>query len=284
MRPIHILLLSVVACFSLGVFATIGSILLDDEPMWEFVSTIFFLGLMGLAALGCSFVLLRGVWRVGMWFGFGFLAAATLLVLDQIWLETIASTWGWGVPEFLIGLTVTWALVIPVAGLIALTRFNNWMRWVRFVTLTMVLLAASMATVAMTIGFHDAYWWAADFFARGMLIVVLLALLGVVTTPVLYLIAGTPARPPVESTPTEMNIECPRCLLRQTVAEGESRCRGCRLKFTIEIEEPRCPTCGYLLYRLQSPRCPECGEALAAEELGPDMAAQQPAAIGDEGR
>jgi hypothetical protein len=72
---------------------------------------------------------------------------------------------------------------------------------------------------------------------------------------------------------TTLDLTCPRCRLRQTVAFGESACAQCELQFTIKVTEPRCPACGYLLYRLTSGTCPECG---AAVRTGAGMASNTP--------
>jgi hypothetical protein len=63
----------------------------------------------------------------------------------------------------------------------------------------------------------------------------------------------------LESAEAQIQIDCPRCMLRQVVPAGPSRCSACGLKFKIEIEEPRCAKCGYLLWQLRERRCPECG-------------------------
>ena len=64
---------------------------------------------------------------------------------------------------------------------------------------------------------------------------------------------------PTSSQFVEMDIHCPRCSHKQTIAIGDATCDSCGLRIHTRIEEPRCPGCGYLLYRLASQQCPECG-------------------------
>ncbi|MFO0829897.1 MAG: hypothetical protein U0572_17275 [Phycisphaerales bacterium] len=60
-----------------------------------------------------------------------------------------------------------------------------------------------------------------------------------------------------------VDLVCPRCRCRGTVALGDSSCAFCGLRFRIAVEEPRCARCGQLLVGSKGDRCPECGRPIA---------------------
>jgi hypothetical protein len=159
------------------------------------------------------------------------------------------------------GVLTVWAIALPVGGLLAMARFDGWLVAVRNVVIGLVMATGAFITLAIVVEPRE------EFAGRLLGALVIVTLLGVVSVPILYRMHGIERREGVETSPLEVRLTCPRCLLEQTVAAGVSRCGRCRLKFNLEIEEPRCPECNYLLYRLTTPRCPECGHALAEEDV-----------------
>jgi uncharacterized paraquat-inducible protein A len=142
-----------------------------------------------------------------------------------------------------------------------MTRFEGLLSLLRAVGLAMVFTLAAMICATVVFRPYDSAWF------RMFGVVAIGAGLSLVGLPILHKMKGIKSPADVETSPLELPITCPRCLLAQTIAAGDSRCAGCRLRFKLEIEEPRCPECNYLLYRLTSPRCPKCGHALANDDI-----------------
>jgi hypothetical protein len=158
-----------------------------------------------------------------------------------------------------------WAVALPHAGLLGLTRFSGGLRVARRLALAAVFALAATIWAATLLEFkHD------DFWVRAVGVLGILAALGTIGMPVLHRIHGLDRDAAVESTPLRLTLTCPRCQLAQTLAAGHSRCARCRLRFHIEIEEPRCPRCDYLLHQLTQPLCPECGARLEAGDVTAD--------------
>jgi hypothetical protein len=62
-----------------------------------------------------------------------------------------------------------------------------------------------------------------------------------------------------------MDIICPMCKRKQTLATGGALCAGCGLRIVIRLEQVQCAKCGHLLYGLKFDRCPECGTAVSEQ-------------------
>jgi hypothetical protein len=59
-----------------------------------------------------------------------------------------------------------------------------------------------------------------------------------------------------------MEVICPLCRKKQSIATGGASCLECGLRIVIHLEQQQCTKCGYLLYGLKFDRCPECGTAV----------------------
>jgi hypothetical protein len=159
------------------------------------------------------------------------------------------------------GLSITWAAALTAGGIAAATRFHAPLSAVRAVVLACIFALAGLLTFAILANPHG------EAMQRFTAALAIATVLGVVALPILHKAIGIKTPAAVVTSPTELAVTCPRCLLAQTITAGDSRCSRCKLKFLMEIEEPRCPECNYLLYRLTSPRCPECGHQLAPEDV-----------------
>ena len=230
------------------VFATLGSVVLFCLP-----------------ALTASGMLERGHWRAVNLAAMVVSVVGLLLFLLVIWvLQPFAKNHWWD--DLLwksMALTAIWAIALPWGAMLGRTQFRDWYRWLRFGSIFVVYLTAATISLAAVFEIEDAPMW------KLLGVLGILTALGTIALPILYKVRGMEKEAGVESTPLEMTVICPRCLLQQTVAAGPSRCTRCRLKFKIEIEEPRCPKCDYLLHRLTRPVCPECGAPLGGEEVAP---------------
>lgn len=233
------------------VFGTLGAVFLFALPM-----------LMSAAMME------RGHWRVAGIADLTIGGIGVLLFLAVIWFNA----WNWFGDDWhvvrLMLLATIWAWALPWAALAGLTAFDNWMRWARLATIGLTFAMAGLLTLILVAEIEE------DVVFRLVGVVGILLALGSVSTPILHRVAGIERRLSVQTTPLEVKLTCPRCLLEQVLPVGRSRCRGCRLKFTLDVEEPRCPGCGYALHRLTQPRCPECGLQLAPTEVAAPRAAE----------
>ena len=256
-----VLLASLAAAAAMGVWGVVFSRYADEKLIGSMLSV----GLFSLTLLGTAIVFDKRRWLVAMCCSFAISAIGLALFLVLIWFRDVL---GYPAREQLarfMGESAIVAIALPLAGLLALTRFEHGLlRMARLAAITLVFICA--ATISIPI-------WADNYvgeeYFKFLAVVAIATGLAVVCLPILHKLAGMP--PPSETVARDvtMTIVCPRCSLSQTVAAGPSRCQRCRLKFTIEIEEPRCPKCGYLLFQLTEPRCPECGQALSTEDVVP---------------
>ena len=263
----RVLLLTLVGSLALAAVLGIWVVLFDsflglDEEVFGTLGTLFLFALPGLLAAS---MLERKHWpgvnAAALIVG----AVGTLLYLGMIWLDRW-QLFDSGPDEWLwksMLLSTTWAWALPWGAALGLTRFEGAILFARLASIAFVYTFAAMLSVLIL--FADD--WDAEWFLRPLAVVGILTALGTLVTPILHVLFGAARPTPLEFTPLELSIRCPRCLTQQTVAQGKSRCGVCRLRFTIAMEEPRCPKCRYLLHRLTTPRCPECGEALAGEEM-----------------
>jgi hypothetical protein len=277
MKLIRVFLIGVIASLSLaallGIYLFLGGWGLGSHDESLIFSTLT-LALFSLTSLGAGIVMDRGspLWRWGMIPAFAVSAVGAVVYLSSFWFlgELVKDWWGWEGREVLhraMGVIAVWAVALPLAGLLGLTRFGNALTWVRGLSIALVYALALTITALIVLGFgtHE------ELLGRGLGVLSILTLLGLIITPILYRVHGIDRVAKPESTPLTMKITCPRCLREQTISTGRSRCENCRLRFALEIEEPRCPKCGYLLHNLTLPRCPECGTAMGAEELPPPV-------------
>ncbi len=70
-----------------------------------------------------------------------------------------------------------------------------------------------------------------------------------------------------------VDLICPVCRKKQSIALGGASCSGCGLQINIQVEQPHCGHCGYILYGNPSGNCPECG-ALIESSTVPTMPAE----------
>ncbi len=258
------LVVSVAIAALFGIFALVTGRRIGDFEYKIILSTMS-VGLFSLTSLVAALVHERGVWRPMMIVGFFVSGFGLVTYLLAIWL--LLDLLPYQSEKYLgklMGIQVVWAIGLPHAGLLALTAFDRKVfRWVRFLSILMVMLLAGFITLIVI--------WSPDFghdvYRRLIGVLSILVAAGTITTPVLQKVVGLDRAAAVQTTKLELQIQCPRCLTMQTVQTGHSRCVQCRLKFEIDIEEPRCPKCQYVLHQLTKPVCPECGCALNPDEL-----------------
>lgn len=233
-----------------------------EGQVWGTLGSIV---LFCLPAMACASLVERGHWtgvmRATMALCLATLAWYLMVVWFHDWIEDWFDDDGWMWKSMLV--PTWWALGLTWMGLLSTPALRNrWSLRAQRLSLAAVLLLALVLTAAVLSEFEvDELTW------KSIGVSGILAALGTVVVPILARIEKLDRVANVESTPLELKLTCPRCLLEQTLASGHSRCARCRLKFHVEIEEPRCPQCGYLLHRLERPQCPECGTALGVEEI-----------------
>lgn len=264
---VRILLIIVLAALTVAALMGVATLITSTSPNEEILLSMLSVGLCGLTALGCGIVLERKIWRAGMIIGLALSGLTLAVYLAEIWFDFVDNFFSYRWDDEVIMTLTIWTLALPVAGLQALTRYDNALTWARWATITAIWVTSAMLSISILGQMDEELWW------RWTAAAMILTVLGIIGNPVLYRIAGARRQLPPETVRLELLLTCPRCLLAQTLPAGESRCRQCRLRFNIEIEEPRCPQCRYLLYNLTSPRCPECGHVLAPEDIVAPVAA-----------
>ncbi len=261
---------SVALAAVMGIFALVTGRRIGDLEVKIILSTMS-VGLFSLTSLVAALVHERSVWRPAMVGAFVASGFGLVTYLLSIWLLFDALPYQY--EEYLarlMGVQAVWAIALPHAGLLALSAFDRPVfRWVRFVSIFMVMLLAGFITLIVMWAPH----YGEDLYMRMIGVLSILTAAGTITTPVLQKVVGMDRAASVQTTKLELQIQCPRCLTTQTVATGHSRCVHCRLKFQIDIEEPRCPKCQYVLHQLTKPVCPECGCALNPDELAKSTSA-----------
>lgn len=102
-----------------------------------------------------------------------------------------------------------------------------------------------------------------DFFARGLVALLILSSTASLSLPVIWLIGKLKRRGDGTAMAQEVLVDmvCPRCGLQQELPTDKAACRQCRLEIRIRIDEPCCD-CGFLLYRFDGEACPECGRSI----------------------
>jgi hypothetical protein len=102
-----------------------------------------------------------------------------------------------------------------------------------------------------------------DFFARGLIALLILSSTASLSLPVIWLIGKLKRRGDGTAMAQEVLVDmvCPRCGLQQELPTDQAACRQCRLEIRIRIDEPCCD-CGFLLYRFDGEACPECGRSI----------------------
>lgn len=256
------LLWAVLASLAIAALLGIQSLLFDISG-GRWISTMLGIMLFSLTSLGASIVLERRTWAPAMWAAVAISLTGLVTLIVYIWSYRYHPS----LTTF-IGVVTTWAISLPAAGLLRMTRFEGILVAYRNGVTLLALVSAACISIAIVAEPRD------EFAGRLLGVLLITTFLGAISIPILFRIYGVETRRPVETSPLEIQLTCPRCLLAQTAPSGPSRCARCKLKFTLEIEEPRCPECNYLLYRLTTPRCPECGHALGADDV---EASDQPA-------
>lgn len=259
---------------SLVIAAIVGIVaLLFDLRSERWILSTLSTGLFSLLALGAAYAAERRVWTRAMQVNVALCVFGLTLFIFMIWFGRDLYNPLEDVLEKTMGLSVTWAAALTAAGMLAITRFApGALSVIRIVALVMIVALATMISVTILADPHESEWY------RFMGATSIATALGIVGVPILHKVHGIKTPADVVTTPTELAITCPRCLLAQTITAGDSRCAHCKLKFHLEIEDPRCPECNYLLYRLTSPRCPECGHQLAPDDV--ESSAPPPSSVG----
>lgn len=243
---------SLAAAAAMGVIGIVSS----QYGEGKLIGTMLSIALFSLTSLGTAIVLDKKRWRGAMYTSFALSGIGLPLLLSLIYFDDLLPYPQQRIFGRITACFATVAVAFPLAGLLALTRFEESVfRQVRVGTLAAVFISGGV----VCFGFVDPFS-SVDFeYVKVLSVVLIITALGVICLPVLHKLVGMP--PPSETVASDLSltIVCPRCSLSQSLKTGESRCAGCRLKFVIEVEEPRCPKCRYLLYQLTEPRCPECG-------------------------
>ena len=256
-------LLSVIGSLSFSALLGIWAFAFGDfgDTEWKIIFTTLTAALFSLTSLGAAIVYERGRWRPIMVVTYLLSGLGLVVYLLMIWVEP---GWNWEWYEFVtksMVIIAVWSIAMPHAGLIHLAPLRGGYIWARRTTIIVIAMLAVLITLGI-ITEPDG-----ELFARAFGVLGILVALGTIAVPILIKVVGIEKEAGVESTPLDIKITCPRCLLEQTVSSGFSRCAGCKLRFEIKIEEPRCPQCDYLLHKLIAPVCPECGYALGDEEV-----------------
>ena len=269
MRSNRIFLLGVIGSLGIGSIMGLFAVITDGRVNERLIFSAFMIFAFSLISLGASIVRNQNRWRIPMLLAILGAAIGLTFSLFGIWSRSYGY-YGW--MEFVArgaGDGYASAVTLATAGLLALTRFRSkGLTVVRNFSIILTLFGGGWICTGITFTLHDDLFW------RLMWVAVILAIMGIGSTPILYLIWGTRSEKPLESIGMELKLTCPRCLLEQQVRIGESRCSRCRLHFKIDIEEPRCPQCKYLLYQLAEPRCPECGHPLDGGDIGSSIATE----------
>jgi len=268
LRPRQIFLLGVIGSLSVAALTGIGALLLGDfnRTVSQLIFTMLSIALFSLTALGAALGLRPGPWKVMSVAAFILSAIGLPLFLLMIWFDRALREWtgSYASLETLaksMGIVAAWAIALPWVSLLGLTRFENWMRVLRWMAMGIPTILAVLITLAIVTDLAGEE----DIWFRAIFIFVILTGLFTVAVPILYRLWGQ--KQAIETVQLSLQLTCPRCLLEQTVNVGRSRCRQCRLWFEIEIEEPRCPHCQYQLHNLTRPTCPECGTSLSHDEM-----------------
>ncbi|HZZ44715.1 MAG TPA: hypothetical protein VFE58_17395 [Tepidisphaeraceae bacterium] len=254
----RIFLYAVLGSLALSAAVGVAALLFGTSRNDRWILSMLSIALFSLLSLGAANAIEHRTWIRAMHGTIALCIVGVCLFLVAIWLPDLPFV----NEDFfgkLNGLIATWTIGLTVAGMLAITRFRPPLSLVRIFSIGAIFLLAVVVTLDIFIEPDGDLW------LRITGSTAIITALGAIGTPILYKVKGI--KEPVETTPLELSIVCPRCLLAQSIASGDSRCAGCRLKFHLEIEEPRCPECNYLLYRLTTPRCPECGHALAAADV-----------------
>jgi len=256
-------LAALLAIAALGVWVLLFEDFFGIEgQVFATLGTVVLFGLPGMLA---AYVAERGRWRIVMAIEGVVCLIGAAVFLFVIWIEP-----SWDHRELwtrAMGTATVWAIALPWAGGLALYNFAQpFNRNIRKTSIGLVLGSAALIWLLIMSQFPA---------ESGKLVGVTLifSVLGTIVLPMLKRLEKIDKVVEAESVAMSLELTCPRCLLRQSVASGWSRCKGCRLKFHIEIEEPRCPQCNYLLHRLVKPQCPECGAALSDDEVMPQAKA-----------
>lgn len=244
-------LAALTGCAGVAILMIVGDV---GSGGGDVLGTLLLIAMYSLAALGCNWVLDRGVWRWAMVAGLVASGVGLGVMLVLIWVDL-------GLYRHVRGVigssAVIPAVTLPVLGLLALTRFQEpVLVRLRGVGLGVV---AAFAALVWTHFLLDTYVHAKLTGVMGVLSG--LALVGVPVAQRLYGVSAETAE--MESARPEIFLRCPRCELEQTLRVGRRECVKCGLRIEIRLEEPRCSGCGYLLYKLTGARCPECGREVA---------------------
>lgn len=232
----------------------VGAVLTGTRLDWKVVASLFSVALFGVTSLGASVVaardgvgkawmaMMRAAWVIS---GVGLLFYLSVILLEPSYSRRIV--------EWML-VTAIWAVTLPLAGLLGLTRFSGGWRWTRWGTLGVVFALAGYLSLATWDVVSDSTWQVGA-------VLGILAGLGVIGLPVLQRLYGVKEERKLTAAAMEMEGRCPRCGEGVRLGNGNSACGKCGLKFELLIEEPRCKGCGYLIYGLAT-RCPECGKAI----------------------
>jgi hypothetical protein len=150
------------------------------------------------------------------------------------------------------------AAAVAHANIIMLSRLRPSQAWLRIITITAGVATALFTALAVQEHSGDTFERLAG--ACGIV-----AGCGTLATAVLAKINkrfAPPAASIADVRPVQIN--CPLCGKKQTLAVGRSNCPACNVIIDLRVEEPRCGVCNYALLMLKSDKCPECGTPVNA--------------------
>lgn len=272
MKRSTVLMWTVLAVLSAAALLAIVMILTEIPFGGKLLVSLLLTALFSLAALGCNFVLDRGVWVPAMQIGWMLCLPAWLVVLFFVWTDFRGH---FVVGRVVLATSMILPLSLPVLGLLALTSFDHvWLRRLRAAALATVMLFGVLLYLHAVLD--------TDAHMKLTSVVAILTLLLIVVVPVAQRLYGlSRADQRLESARPCIVVRCPRCDFEQTLPAGRSACQACGLRIELRLEEPRCKTCNYLLYKLTSDRCPECGTPVpSAVKVGVAGVSRQPQASG----
>lgn len=240
-------LAALTACAAVAILMILGGF---GDSGGNVLGTLLLIAMYSLTALGCNWVLDRGVWRWAMVAGLVASGVGLGVMLLLVWVDLALYRHRTGV----IGSSaVIPAVTLPVLGLLALTKFQE-----PLLARVRVVGLAVLAVFAALVWGH--FLFDTDVHAKLTGVMGVLSGLVVVGLPVAQRLYGVSAETAeMESARPEVFLRCPRCEFEQTLRVGRRECVKCGLRIEIRLEEPRCVSCGYLLYKLAGGRCPECG-------------------------
>jgi len=223
----------------------------DQEWSTACVCAIFFpLLMLSLAGLNAS----PGAWR--RWPAVIMSSVSLVVCLVGIWRDVEDHPNAFAV---LVSMTTVLAY-LNVAMLCPLKSRQVWVRWVAVLAVT-----ATAACIDCGVFFSDS--GNDELFGRISAATGIVAGCATLALAIFAALNRKIERPAIMLQDVRsVEVICPLCRKKQSIATGGALCVECGLRITIQLEQPQCAKCGHLLYGLKFDRCPECGTAVIADD------------------